>query len=89
MAEKKQVEKTPGAEQASENTPLQIKGSEPVYVPKKNKGDDTLYVAVNGVKGYIKRGETVYVSPPFKEVIENMLQSERDAEAYIEANSNG
>ncbi len=56
-----------------------------VFVPKKDKNDDALFVAVNGKRYLIKKGESVHVPPEVAEVIENSRKAERFAEEYIAA----
>lgn len=67
--------------------PLKIAGNIPVFVPKESKGDDTLYVKVNGVGGTIQKGKTVYVSEPFAELINNSFAQQAAAERFIAENA--
>lgn len=75
MAEKKNAAKTV----------TRASGSVAVYIPREAKGDDQQYVAVNGVRALVKKGEQVYVSPAFAEVIRNSERQRSAADAYIAA----
>lgn len=66
---------------------LTVEGEIPVFIPKEHKGEETLYVSINGVKAYLKRGETLYVSAPFAALIRNKIEAEQNAERYIEDNA--
>ena len=55
----------------------------PVFIPKLYKNDDSLFVAVNGKRMLIKKGETVLVPREFYEVIENSARQAREAEQFI------
>ena len=61
----------------------------PVYVPKEGRGDDDLFVSVNGKRILIQKGKTVYLSPAFAEVVRNSMDAKAIADAFIESNSNG
>ncbi len=54
-----------------------------VFIPKLHKNDDALFVAVNGKRMLIKKGETVQVPVAFYEVIENSRKAEACAEEFI------
>ncbi len=56
-----------------------------VFVPKLNKNDDSLFVAVNGRRILVKKGETVELPVAFAEVIENSRNAQDEAESYIAA----
>ncbi|MBR2410913.1 MAG: hypothetical protein IKB08_04220 [Clostridia bacterium] len=56
-----------------------------VFIPKVSKNDDSLFVAVNGRRILVKKGETVELPVHFAEVIENSLLAARKAESFIEA----
>ncbi len=60
----------------------------PVFIPKLNKNDDALFVAVNGKRMLIKKGETVQVPREFYEVIENSRRQSLEAEQFILSNVN-
>lgn len=60
----------------------------PVYVPKEGKGDDDLFIAVNGRRMLIQKGKTVYLPPEFAEVVEHMFEARAEADRYIEEASN-
>jgi hypothetical protein len=54
-----------------------------VFVPKENKHDDTLYIAVNGKRMMIKKGITVSLPAEFAEVVENSFSSRQSADEFI------
>lgn len=58
----------------------------PVFIPKLYKNDDALFVAVNGKRMLIKKGETVQVPREFYEVIENSRKQTLEAEQFILSN---
>lgn len=60
----------------------------PVFIPKLHKNDDALFVAVNGKRMLIKKGETVQVPREFYEVIENSRRQTEEAEQFILSNVN-
>lgn len=62
--------------------------SVPVFIPKTDKNDDALFVAVNGRRMLIRKGETVDVPPAFAEVIAHSVQAGMDAERFINSVSN-
>lgn len=57
----------------------------PVFVPKESKHDDSLFVAVNGKRMLIKKGETVMLPAPFVEAVENSVNARREAESFIDS----
>lgn len=63
-------------------------GNIPVFIPKTDRGDDSLFVSVNGRRILVKKGQTVYLSPAYAEVINNSFEAQRKAEEFISANSN-
>ncbi|MBE6812167.1 MAG: hypothetical protein E7523_04720 [Ruminococcaceae bacterium] len=75
MANKK---KNPATEQATV----------PVFIPRTDKNDDAQFVAVNGRRMLIRKGETVDVPPAFAEVIAHSVQAGMEAERFINAVSN-
>ena len=58
---------------------------ETVFVPKTSKYDDALYVAVNGRRILVKKGETVKLPAAFAEVIRNSEAAAAHAESFIES----
>ena len=62
---------------------------ETVFIPKSGKHDDALYVAVNGQRILVKKGEPVAVPVRFAEVIRNSEAAAKHAEDYIESVSAG
>ncbi len=67
--------------------PLRIRGGVELYIPKKDKNDNELYVAVNGVRGMLQKGKTIYVSEAIAEVVRNSMTQEEKAEAFIRQNA--
>ena len=61
----------------------------PVFIPKEFKGDDALFIAVNGRRLLVKKGETVLLPAPFAAVIRNSEEMKRIAAAYIDAVTEG
>ena len=55
-----------------------------VFVPKENKHDDALYVAVNGQRLLVRKGEPVNLPEKFAEVIHNSFAAAKQAESYID-----
>ena len=58
---------------------------EEVFIPKSNKHDDAQYVAVNGKRILVKKGEVVRLPAAFAEVIRNSEAAASHAESFIEA----
>ena len=56
---------------------------ETVFIPKRDKHDDSLFVAVNGRRMLVKKGENISLPAPFAEVIRNSFSAEKLAEEYI------
>lgn len=69
--------------------PVSARGSIPVFIPKEGRGDDDLFVAVNGRRILIQKGKPVYLSPEFAEVVQNSMDAKVKADAFIESNANG
>ncbi|MBQ7687684.1 MAG: hypothetical protein IJT27_00560 [Clostridia bacterium] len=59
--------------------------TETVFIPKTSKNDDALFVAVNGRRLLVKKGEAVQLPAPFAEVIRHSFDAEKQAQAYIDA----
>ena len=59
--------------------------TETVFIPKLYKNDDSLFVAVNGKRILIKKGEQVDVPLQFAEVIKNSMAAQNEAQRFIEA----
>ena len=68
-----------------QNTPVKsaFDTLETVFIPKRDKHDDSLFVAVNGRRILVKKGENVAVPAPFAEVIRNSFLAEKQAEEFI------
>lgn len=58
-----------------------------VFIPRLHKNDDALFVAVNGKRMLIKKGEPVEVPPEFYEVIKNSERQAASAESFIQLRS--
>ena len=56
-----------------------------VFIPKTGKHDDALYVAVNGQRILVKKGEPVALPEKFAEVIRHSEEAAQTAEDYIES----
>ena len=59
--------------------------TEEVFIPKTSKHDDAQYVAVNGQRILVKKGEKVRLPKRFAEVIRNSEQAAAHAESFIES----
>ena len=62
---------------------IPVEALETVFIPKKDKHDDALFVAVNGRRILVKKGESVSLPTPFAEVIRNSFIAEEQAEKFI------
>ena len=67
----------------------QDEGTQSVFIPKENKHDDALYVAVNGRRMLVKKGETVNLPKSFAEVINASFNAKKTAESFIDSVSSG
>ncbi len=65
------------------STRKKVISAKEVFVPKENKHDDTLYIAVNGKRMMIKKGITVSIPAEFAEVVENSFSSRQTADEFI------
>ena len=65
------------------NEPAEV--LEEVFIPKSNKHDDAQYVAVNGRRILVKKGEVVKLPAAFAEVIRNSETAASHAESFIES----
>lgn len=68
------------------NTPKNNEELISVYIPKLYKHDDAQYVAVNGKRILVRKGETVALPKKFASVILNSLEAAKQAEDYISKN---
>ena len=64
-------------------------GTRTVFIPKEYKHDDSLFVAVNGERLLVRKGEPVTLPVRFAEVIENSAQASKRAERYIASVTDG
>ncbi len=63
----------------------EMKTLKTVFIPKLNKNDDSLFVALNGKRILVKKGEPVELPMMFAEVIENSVRAQTEAESFIDA----
>lgn len=59
-----------------------------VFIPKTNKHDDAQFVAVNGVRILVRKGEPVTLPKRFAEVISNSEKAAKTAEKFIDSVAN-
>ncbi len=59
--------------------------TEAVFIPRESKHDDALYIAVNGRRMLVKKGETVLLPKPFAAVVKASFAAKQTAERYIDA----
>ena len=59
--------------------------AETVFIPKESKHDDALYIAVNGRRMLVKKGETVSLPRSFAAVVRASFEAKRSAERYIDS----
>ncbi len=55
-----------------------------VFIPRESKHDDAQYIAVNGRRMLVKKGENVALPVSFAAVVEASFSARREAESYIE-----
>ncbi len=67
------------------NTAAPREDTEAVFIPKESKHDDALYVAVNGRRMLVKKGETVFLPGPFAAVVKASFAAKKTAESYIDS----
>ena len=58
-----------------------------VYIPRKNKGDISRFVSVNGRNALIRTGEFVDVPAEFAEVIAESIRADAEAERFVAKNT--
>ena len=59
--------------------------TEEVFIPKTSKHDDAQYIAVNGRRMLVKKGETVLLPKPFAAVVKASFAAKAQAERYIDS----
>ena len=59
--------------------------TETVFIPKESKHDDALYIAVNGRRMLVKKGEPVALPRAFAEVVKASFAAKARAERYIDS----
>ncbi len=62
---------------------IKEKNTQTVYIPKLSRNDDALFVAVNGKRILVRKGESVELPCQFAEVIRNSEKATQKALAYI------
>lgn len=62
---------------------IKEKNTETVYIPKISRNDDALFVAVNGKRILVRKGESVELPLHFAEVIRNSEKATEKAQAFI------
>lgn len=65
----------------TENTKEQY---ETVFIPKEHKNDEAQYVAVNGQRILVRKGEAVSLPKRYAEVIKNSFSAAKEAESFID-----
>jgi len=68
---------------------IKAEDTESVFIPKENKHDDALYVAVNGRRMLVKKGENVTLPKSFAEVIKASFAAKNSADSYIDSVASG
>lgn len=63
----------------------EISKTETVYIPKTGKHDDALFVAVNGQRLLVRKGEPVTLPVKFAEVIKHSEEAAKYAESFIDS----
>ena len=59
--------------------------AEAVFIPRESKHDDAQYIAVNGRRMLVKKGETVLLPKPFAAVVKASFAAKAQAERYIDS----
>ena len=68
-----------------ETEPKRRDDTETVFIPKESKHDDALYIAVNGKRMLVKKGEPVALPKAFAAVVQASFDAKQTAEKYIDA----
>ena len=68
-----------------ETEPKRRDDTETVFIPKESKHDDALYIAVNGRRMLVKKGEYVALPKPFAAVVKASFAAKAQAERYIDS----
>ena len=92
MAENKEAKAKAEAEakakaEAEAKAKAEAEAYEEIFVPKTSKNDDSLFVAVNGKRILIRKGELVKVPKAHAAVIKNSFKQTAKNEEFIAANS--
>lgn len=61
------------------------KSYETVFIPKEHKHDDALFIAVNGRRLLVKKGEPVALPKPFAAVVKASFEAKKKADSYIDS----
>ena len=59
--------------------------TETVFIPKESKHDDALYIAVNGRRMLVKKGEPVSLPRPFAAVVKASFAAKAQADRFIDS----
>ena len=59
--------------------------TETVFIPRESKHDDALYIAVNGRRMLVKKGEPVQLPRAFAAVVKASFAAKAQAERYIDS----
>ena len=68
-----------------EATEIMKEETETLVIPKESKHDDALFIAVNGRRMLVRKGEPVTLPKPFAEVVNASFAAKRQAERYIDS----
>lgn len=68
-----------------EKTLKPAEDTETVFIPKESKHDDALYIAVNGRRMLVKKGESVALPKAFAAVVKASFAAKAQAERYIDS----
>ena len=64
---------------------ISAESTETVFIPRESKHDDALFVAVNGRRMLVRKGEAVALPLPFAAVVRHSQEMNRRADSYIDA----
>lgn len=59
---------------------------EEVYIPKESRGDDSLFISVNGRRMLVQKGKPLVLPKAFAEVVRNSQAQDLAAQKYIDDN---
>lgn len=58
---------------------------ETVFIPKEHKHDDALFIAVNGKRMLVRKGEPVSLPEAFAAVVKASFEAKKKADSYIDS----